>query len=362
MTTTARQDERPRRDRRRGAAGTAALGVVIVNFRGAADTIECLESLLRTDLPMAIVVVENGSSDDSAAVIRDWAAGRSQHAPMNETMAPFSTPPVAKPVALAEVAAADIERQTLPLARLTLIVSDQNLGFAGGNNLGLRYLQQDRRLRHFWLLNNDTVVAPAAPASLLARLDATPNIGMCGTVVCHYWQPDQLQALNGYIYNRFTGAGRALGGDEPTNANYSPQDIADSTDFVLGASLAVSRKFLEDIGPMAEDYFLYYEEIDWATRNLRHKPAPFATAFAHGATVYHKAGRAIGSRSIQSARSAFSDYWLSRARLRFTRRYYPLLLPLHLLVSLGMIARRLIRRQFGNAAAILRASLGLQFK
>jgi hypothetical protein len=338
-------------------ADTPRLGVVIVNFRGAADTIECLESLLKSPLPMKIAVVENGSGDDSAARITAWAQGVMPATAERTEMAGFSQPPATKPLALAQVAADAIGRGAV--ARLTMITSPRNLGFAGGNNLGLAHLSADPAIDTFWLLNNDTVVDPAAPAALLLRMRTMGRPGMCGTVVRHYWHPERLQALNGSQFNRFTGMGRALGGEAPATIPYNPQDIADATDFVLGASLAVSRAFLNQVGPMADDYFLYYEEIDWATRNERLGSARLETGFAHGAIVYHKAGRSIGSKSSVSARSAFADYWMTRSRLKYTARFHLPLWPLHWVLSWLIMLRRIIRRQPRHAAAIARAALGL---
>jgi hypothetical protein len=219
-------------------------------------------------------------------------------------------------------------------------------------------LLRDGQLKHFWLLNNDAVVAPDAAMGLLSRMMATPRVGMCGTVVRHYWSPDRIQALNGSSYNIFTGSGRSLGGEQPATIKYSPQDVADATDFVLGASLAVSRGFLGDVGLMQEDYFLYFEEIDWAVRNRKLGSQAYETAFAHGATVFHKAGRSIGSGSARAKRSAFADYWLARSRLRFTWRHHRWLWPLHWLICWGQILRRLMRRQGSNARAIMSAAFG----
>jgi len=333
------------------------LGVVIVNYRGAADTIECLESLLRSPLPMKIVVVENGSGDDSAQRLRAWAAGALDAAPESTDMAAFSTPPVAKPVPLAELPETASGSGAV-VAPLTLIVSDTNRGFGGGNNLGLRHLLRDGQLKHFWLLNNDTVVAPDAAMGLLSRMMATPRVGMCGTVVRHYWSPDRIEALNGSSYNKFTGSRRSLGGEQPATIKYSPQDVADATDFVAGASLAVSRSFLSEVGLIEEDYFLYYAEIDWAERNRKLGSHAFETAFAHGATVFHKAGRSMGSGIARAKRNAFADYWLTRSRLRFTWRHYRWLWPLHWLICWGQILRRLLRRQGSNVRAIARAAFG----
>jgi GT2 family glycosyltransferase len=341
------------------ADATPRLGVVIVNFRGAADTIECLESLLRTPLPIKIVVVENGSGDDSAEVIRAWAAGTRPAQAESPAMAPLSTPPIAKPLALACLPASDAGQQTPE--RLTLIESPDNLGFAGGNNIGLRHLITDRGLTHFWLLNNDTVVTRDAPAALLARLQAGPRMGMCGTIVRHYWAPDRVQAFNGFAFSLLTGTGRALGGNAPATQSFDPLAIADETDFVLGASLAVSREFLAKVGPMAEDYFLYFEEMDWAIRNRRLGDDAFEIGFAHGATIFHKAGRSIGSTSAHTSRSAFSDYWMTRSRLKYVWRHHRLLWPWHWLLGWVIILRRLVRRRWPHAGGVLRAMLGRRF-
>jgi GT2 family glycosyltransferase len=141
---------------------------------------------------------------------------------------------------------------------------------------------------------------------------------------------------------------------------YSPQDVADATDYVLGASLAVSRNFLDAVGPMAEAYFLYFEEVDWAWRNRRLGSDRFEIAFAHGATVFHKAGSSIGSSSARSARAPFSEYWLARSRLKFIWRFARLLWPLHWALCWALVLRRLIRRKPAHATAIARAALGLK--
>ena len=148
---------------------------------------------------------------------------------------------------------------------LTLIDSGGNLGFAGGNNVGLRALQGDPAIEVFWLLNNDTVVAAEAPANLLAGIEARSDAGMCGTVVRFYHRPGTVQALGGCRFNAWTGTSAGIGAG-PADIPFDAADVARDTDFVLGASLAVTRPFLETVGPMEDRYFLYFEEIDWATR------------------------------------------------------------------------------------------------
>ena len=329
----------------------ACLGVVIVNWNRRDFTIECLESLLRSDVPVQVVVVDNGSTDGSIAALRDWAAGRTPYSPPQGPLAALSTPPLPKPVDLALVDAA-----TAPVAdRISLIDGGGNLGFAGGNNIGMAHLALAPGISHVWLLNNDTVVAPDAAGAILRTFDADPAIGICGTVVRFYSRPEVVQALNGYRFSKFTGAAAAIAGalHLPPGAAHpqTPASIVAETDFVLGASLAVSRAFIDTVGPMSEDYFLYFEEIDWATRNA----GRFKTGFAADATVWHKAGGSIGSGEGHGTRSASSDYYMTRARLIFICNHHPWLLPLHYLHGLGIIARRLLRKQPANARAILKA-------
>jgi GT2 family glycosyltransferase len=188
-------------------------------------------------------------------------------------------------------------------------------------------------------------------------MDATHRVGMCGTVVRYYHQPDTVQALNGSVFNWWTGQSRGIGMRQPAKAPFDPLGIARQTDFVLGASLAVSRAFLETVGPMDEGYFLYFEELDWAVRN----GGRFATGFAHGATVFHKEGGSIGSSGTAGARSAMSEYWLARARLRFARKHNVLIWPWYWLITLAMAMARLLRGRLAKSVALFKALFGLKY-
>lgn len=337
-------------------AGAARLGVVLVNYKRADDSIECLESLLRSTIPLRVVVVDNLSGDGSLARIADWAAGRMQPAAASAGMAVYSTPPLPKPVPLTQLDAAAAAAAP-PASMLTLIGAGRNGGFAAGNNVGLRHLLRDPGLDYFWLLNNDTVVTPDTAERLLARLDAIPGVGMCGTMVRFYWQPDRVQALGGHSFSALSGNSRGLGAGQAASDPYDAAAIVRDTDFVLGASLAVSRGFLDRVGLMEESYFLYFEELDWAARNAGRMPL----GFADDALVFHKEGGSIGSSGAAGQRSPLSEYWLARSRLGYMRRHAPLLLPWHWLLTLGVALRRLVRRQPDKASAVIRALAGREY-
>lgn len=335
---------------------TSRLGIVLVNWNRWADTIECLESVLRSDIAVQVVVVDNASADGSADQIAAWATGEQTATAASPALAALTSPPVAKPVGFRRLSASDALALDPDAAGVTLIDGGANLGFAGGNNLGVRHLLRSPAIDFVWLLNNDTVIEPNAAGALVARMAATHAVGMCGTVVRFYHRPDTVQALGGSRFNLLTGQSRGIGSGSRASAPFNPARIARETDFVLGASLAISRRFFTTVGPMNESYFLYFEEIDWAYRNA----GRFAIAFAHGAVVYHKEGGSIGSSATKGQRSVASDYYLLRSRLAFVWRRAPLLLPLHWLLALGQIARRLLRLQPKKALVLARALLGLR--
>ena len=345
------------------SSAPAPLGVVLVNWNGWADTLECLESLLASPHPLHVVVVDNDSADGSLGHIAAWARGELAPPPPSRLSPPQEPPPKPLPKPL-PCTLLDAVAARAPGAMagpgLTLVQSGANLGFAGGNNIGLRLLMARPDVSLFWLLNNDTVVAPDAVPALVGTMTADPAIGMCGTVVRFYHRPDRVQAMNGSRFSVWTGQSRGIGAGMAADTGFDAARIARQTDYVLGASLATSRAFLTQTGLMEEGYFLYYEEIDWAVRNRR-APRPFATGFAGQAIVYHKEGGSIGSSSRQGARSALADYWLCRSRLAFIRRHYPALLPLHWLLTLALIGRRLVRGQPQKAKLLLRALFARPF-
>jgi hypothetical protein len=339
-------------------ARVARLAVVMVNWNRHQDTIECLESLLRSEARVRAIVVDNGSTDGTVERLVAWASGAEPFEPPVGPLRRLSAPPLPKPLGLRVLRAEEAPDAMPGDEDVTLIASASNRGFSGGNNLGLRHALNDPAIAYGWCLNNDTVVEPSAAGALVARMDATHKIGMCGTQVRYYHRPGYWQALNGQRFNLLTGQSLGIGTNQPVTRSFDARKVASQTDFVLGASLAVSRAFLETVGFMEESYFLYFEEMDWSVRNR----GRFAIAFAHGAIVYHKEGGSIGSSGRKGQRSATSEYYLMRSRLKFYRRNFPLLWPLQYPLGMALFGRRLLRGQPKKAGALARAMLGMDWK
>lgn len=330
------------------------LAVVLVNYRSARDTIECLESLLRSERPVRVIVVDNASGDGSVEMIRAWANGHTQASAAHAPLAGLSSPPVAKPIALHETGP-DAALHGAPLPALTLILSDRNSGFGGGNNLGIRLALQDPEVAWCWCLNNDTVVEPGTVGALIDTLTADPGIAMCGTQIRQYFRPDHWECLNGHRFNWWKGGSLGLFFDTPVGTPFDAEKVRQATDFVHGGSLLLSRAFLEQAGLFDERFFLFFEELDLRMR----MPAGLHVGFAANAVVYHKRGASIGSRLDKQERSAFADYHLSRSKLIFYRKHRPLLVPLQMALILLHALREGAAGKAARARAYWRAALHL---
>ena len=337
------------------AASRDGVYIVLVNWNGWRDTIECLESVCRSQYhsSVSVVVCDNGSTDGSLEKIRAWAEGRiAVEREAGDALSRFVLPPVAKPIShvvLSRAQAEERARSEAAAPLLTLIDAGENLGFAGGCNVGLRYALRDADCGYVWLLNNDTVVDPDAIGALIRRLAARPDAGQCGSRILSYDNPGLVQARGGERYNRWLASSQPIGGGRPAAEPSDTDAVEREMSYVTAASLCVTRSFVETVGLLDEGYFLYCEEIDWLARAR----ARFRLAYAHDSVVYHKEGRTIGSSRDATRRSALSDYYMVRSRLRFTWRHARVAFPTVVLGVLVAGVNRIRRWQIDRALTIL---------
>jgi len=315
------------------------VSIILVNWNGWQDTIECLESLLLLEYQkFQIVICDNGSSDQSLQKIREYAELHK--------------------IRFVEYQRVEAEAGGLLTADpvLTLIQIDENLGFAGGNNVGLRYGLARGDADYFWLLNNDTVVAPDALSCMVERMEQQPSVGICGSTVRLYHDRQRIQALGGGHYCRWIGLPWHYGRFTRRGKTINQAQAESWMNYVEGASMLVSRKFLETIGLMCEDYFLFFEEADWAIRCK----GRFKLGYVPESIVYHKVGGSIGTSSNPTNKSFACDYFNIRNRILFTRRFYPFALPTIYLVLLVEILIRLFVGKWKRAIMILKLMFDFQ--
>jgi GT2 family glycosyltransferase len=239
--------------------------IIVLNWNGKQDTLACLESLQQLSYPNSqVLVVDNGSSDGSAAAIR----ARFPHWP--------------------------------------LIEIKENLGFAGGNNVGLRYALE-QGADYVLLLNNDTLVAPDFVDCLVQAVESDPSIGVAGPTIYYHQQADRIWSAGGAIDWR-RGQTRMLELNKPDNGQLGamPRPV----DFVTGCALLARRETLEQAGLLDERFFVYYEETEWCIRAQR---AGFRIVHVPRAKIWHKIP--LDARDSSPA----VHYYMTRNRLLFLK-------------------------------------------
>ncbi|MDB5894515.1 MAG: glycosyltransferase family 2 protein [Rhodoferax sp.] len=296
--------------------------IVLVNWNGHGDTIECLDSLLRlADDDHRVIVVDNGSTDGSLQHLRDWAAAPPAPVPSGAVWDHFAGA-VPRPPDLRVVPMDALDTARPDGARITAIDAGANLGFAGANNLGMRFAGQDPAARYFWVLNNDTVATPESLSQLVAHADRHPQQAIIGAALLYYHDPGIVQGLGGWLDNRRALAGH-IGFGLPAKQLPSAGEVQARLAYVMGASMFVRAGTYRAIGGMSEDYFLYYEELDWARR----LPQGATLGICLEAVVFHKEGGSIGTSSLHRPSDTCLYYQYASA-LRFywkhERRHAPL--------------------------------------
>jgi len=327
---------------------------IVLNWNGWRDTIECLESVFRLDYPnYKVVVCDNGSTDGSVEQIRRWARGEIPVEARNLELAALTSPPIPKPVPFVEVDGLETRGNDgaggVPC--LLFMQTETNLGFAGGNNVVLNYVLGRGDCDFVWLLNNDTVVRSDALSHLVQRMKERPDAGICGSTLLYYDDPSKVQAFGGSVYNKWFARGGHIG--KLTNAAQLPEarEIEPMMAYVVGASMLVRRSFLEQVGLLNEEYFIYFDELDWAER----AKGQFHLAYSPRSIVYHREGGIIGSH--RAHQSPLAEFYLVRNRLLFTRRYHPLAIP-SVLLGIGLSAvHRSVKLRWKNLGALIRGGL-----
>jgi GT2 family glycosyltransferase len=282
--------------------------IIVLNWNGLNDTLDCLKSLDQLDYQgYEVVVVDNGSVDGSVPVIRER------------------------------------------FPSVTIIENDENLGYAGGNNVGLRYAMT-QGADYTFLLNNDTVVDPAFLRILVDTAEAEPTVGIAGPTIYYHERPDVIWSAGGAIdWQR--GSTRMVGLDERDEGQFGREPR--TVDFVTGCAMLVRRAALEQVRLLDERFFAYYEETEWCVRASR---AGFKIVHAPLAHIWHKISPAT------QADSPLVHYYMTRNRLLFLkatraglRAWFHTLFTEYLRILIGWSVRPKWRSKKAQRKAMIQA-------
>ena len=240
------------------------LSIITINYNGQKDTCELIESLPLEDKSIEVIVVDNASAQDEATIIKEQ------------------------------------------YPQVKVIRSKKNLGFAGGNNLGIKAAKG----KYLFFLNNDTLLKPQTSdiRSLISRLETSPKIGMVCPKIRFTWG-NQLIQFAGYTpLTPITMRNKAIGCGEVDHGQF---DTPHLTPYAHGAAMMIKREVIEKAGLLPECYFLYYEELDWSMMIRR---VGYDIWYEPACTVFHKESQTTGQNS------PLRTYYITRNRLLFAQR------------------------------------------
>lgn len=237
--------------------------IVTINFNQLKLTCELLDSLRKVSYPaLEVIVVDNHSHEDPRPVINE------------------------------------------KYPEVKVISSGENLGFAGGNNLGIRA----SRGEYLLFLNNDTEVDTGFLEPLVALFKSNPRAGAASSKILYFNSGETIQYAGSSSIDPFTGRSRRVGYMEKDNGQH---DLLRETALAHGAAMMVPRRVIDEVGMMPEFFFLYYEEVDWCESI---KKAGYKIYFVPESKVYHKESMSIGKGST------LKTYYMTRNRVLYMRR------------------------------------------
>jgi GT2 family glycosyltransferase len=304
------------------------ISIVILNYNGWKDTIECLESVLKNVYEnYKIIIVDNASTNESIEKICSWMDGTLKikldvHKKLKNLVYPLEK----KPLKYIFCTENNIFNMEVKEEKIIFISAEKNNGFSAGNNIGIKFAIEQGYSDYIWLLNNDTVVAQDTLKNLhstyidLQNMDV--KIGLLGSKLLYYHNPEIIQAVGGK-FNKWTGLVKNIGMGKKKNEllNITSLEI----DYPIGASIFVSNENLHKIGLMNESYFLYYEELDW---NIRASKKGFVSRTSEKGCLYHKQGASTKTGSIVKSnnKNLKIERYKYQNLLKIYRLYFPKLI------------------------------------
>ncbi|HEY2726327.1 MAG TPA: glycosyltransferase family 2 protein [Parafilimonas sp.] len=239
------------------------ISIITVNYNNAHITADLLRSILRLEYSnIEVIVVDNGSSENPCEKLK----------------------------------------KIIPSANI--ILSKKNLGFAGGNNLGIKAAKGD----YLFFVNNDTELSPQILDGLLEVFEDYPDAGVVSPKFHYYYAPGTIEFAGYNAINSFTGRNSMVGCRTKDEGQY---DVISKTNYAHGGGMMVSRKVIDEVGLMPEVYFLYYEEFDWCEQIKR---KGYNIYYQYKSLIYHKESMSVGKKST------LKTFYLNRNRILFMRR------------------------------------------
>ena len=325
--------------------------IVLLNYNGFLDTMECLESVLKLKYEnFQIIVIDNSETQNSFENLTNWALGN--FAVKDTSFENLVFPLEQKPVDFCTISEDDfLDKELNP--KIVFVKANQNKGFAAGNNIALKYiLKFGTPDSYIWLLNNDTVVDKEALSIIVAQMSLHQEEKcIYGTPLLDYNNPTTIQLIGG-VYNKKTGLSSHFGeGNSKDYYETNFDEVVKKIDYPTGASMLIKMSFLKEIGFLNEDYFLFFEELDWVCRA---KVIGGKVLILNCFGVFHKQGESTKSK-LKEKKSEFIDLVSLNSRILFARKFNRKNLPFIQLSILTLtLGKRALQGNFKIIPKIIR--------
>ncbi len=288
--------------------------IIIINFGTPEHTIQCLDSIRENNHQLfQVVVVDVSNINKSVEIISKWIEENND-------------------------------------SRFLLIREKENKGFAFANNIGIEYSLKQDDCDFLWILNNDAVIPKNSLEELIKyyeQVKDTKSTGFIGSKILDYEKRDLIQNVGG-IFNKWTGYSILIGMGKNDTGQFDNKKL--KVDYVIGASMFCHSSLIHKIGLMPDNYFLYYEDIDWC---ITAQKAGFKNSTCTKSLVYHKQGISTGAKLLANDRDLKNKKHLYLSYLKFYKKHYKLLLPVAYFILLKQLAGKIIHNNLPEAKLIL---------
>ncbi|MEP6494701.1 MAG: glycosyltransferase family 2 protein [bacterium] len=300
--------------------------ILLINFNGWRDTVECLDSVFALNYPdFSVIVCDCASADDSLDQLATWRR---------------DDPAICRAV----IDETDIGQAQQSGTNVTVIRLAANRGFTGGNNAGLRHLLETNAEGLVWILNNDTIIAPESLREMVRCAEEDRTVGAVGATLLEYKDREMIQAAAGGTISRWTGMAHAA---FPGAPRASARELRPRFNYICGGCLLIPLSVLRRVGLFDERFFIYTEDADLS---LRIAAGGRKLAYCASAEVWHKGGATtVGG-------SPFHDFHNVRSALLFAHKYNRRGFPASLAYSVyRCVLPKVVRGQWRRLSSVFRA-------
>ncbi|MDR2409752.1 MAG: glycosyltransferase family 2 protein [Bacteroidales bacterium] len=267
--------------------------VLLINYNGEEDTVQCICSLNKYIEYINIFIVDNKSSDDNILLLKKSL--KKEYDTVSEGI--YSKYPLT------------IYKSGLNY--IYLLESNINRGFGGGCNIGIKYIIENQLSTYIWMLNNDTYIKKDSLTPLINKFNSDENIAIVGSTLIYAFDEQTIQCSGGAKYYSLIGKSKLINNRKKIN---NLKEYKGQIDFICGASMLSSVNTIKMLGLFDEDYFMYSEEQDW---QIRAQKTGKKITYANNSIIYHK--EAASSKK----NTALYFFYINRSAMILSLKHYP---------------------------------------